>query len=324
MADLAFGILAPSSTTSWARNFNPNGSSILGRVAIKKGQPEATSNLGGGMSTTTGLPFDMETQSFGKLEANDKNKSKVVEASQRAEPEAEKIANERARANVEAEKAKSSDRLRSAAKERSNASEVALKLAKEAIANLETDLEESKKEKEIADIEISKAFQAGKDDALENYVEEILPPEVQQSMVGRADYELFQEGVHGAVKVLYTSYEIGMHLRTARREIEQRDAHIQSLQASAEKAENELKKANTSETHSASQVNPIVVEQVNLQILDHVIADRETMSMFATESAKARPYEKGFHDGQKIGIEKMKEKLAKEVYRCKNRGFKHG
>ena len=46
--------------------------------------------------------------------------------------------------------------------------------------------------------------------------------------------------------------------------------------------------------------------------------------MFAIESTKARSYEKGFHEGQKIGIEKMKEKLAEEICRCENRGFKHG
>ena len=42
------------------------------------------------------------------------------------------------------------------------------------------------------------------------------PPEVQQSMVGRQDYEVFREGIHEAVKGLYTAYEIGMRLRAAR------------------------------------------------------------------------------------------------------------
>ncbi|GMP30344.1 hypothetical protein CsSME_00005052 [Camellia sinensis var. sinensis] len=46
--------------------------------------------------------------------------------------------------------------------------------------------------------------------------------------------------------------------------------------------------------------------------------------MFAMETAKGRAYEKGFHEGQKVGIEKTKEKLAEEVYRCENRGFRHG
>ena len=40
-------------------------------------------------------------------------------------------------------------------------------------AKLEANSEASKKAKEIADSEISKAFQAGKDTALENYVEEV-------------------------------------------------------------------------------------------------------------------------------------------------------
>lgn len=39
---------------------------------------------------------------------------------------------------------------------------------------------------------------------------QIFPPKVQQSMVGRADYEVFRESVHGAVKGLHISYEIGM------------------------------------------------------------------------------------------------------------------
>lgn len=49
---------------------------------------------------------------------------------------------------------------------------------------------------------------------------QIFSPEVQQSMVRRADYEVFREGIHGAVKGLYTSYEIGICLRAARREID--------------------------------------------------------------------------------------------------------
>lgn len=46
--------------------------------------------------------------------------------------------------------------------------------------------------------------------------------------------------------------------------------------------------------------------------------------MFAIETARAAAYEKGFHDGQKVGIQKTKEKLAEEVCRCENHGFKHG
>lgn len=88
---------------------------------------------------------------------------------------------------------------------------------------------------------------------------------------------------------------------------------IQSVQAHVEKAKSELKKANTSKTQSANQVNPIVAKRVNRRILDYAIADRETTSMFAIEVAKTKSYAKGFHNSQKIGIEKTKEKLAEEV-----------
>ena len=46
--------------------------------------------------------------------------------------------------------------------------------------------------------------------------------------------------------------------------------------------------------------------------------------MFAIETARGVAYEKGFHDGRLVGIQKTKEKLAEEVCRCENRGFKHG
>ncbi|XP_028096243.1 receptor-like kinase TMK4 [Camellia sinensis] len=86
-------------------------------------------------------------------------KSKAMEASLKAKSEAMKVAEERVSADAEAEKAKSSDQLRLAAEERANVSDDALKLAQEVIAKLEADLEASKKAKEIADSEISKAFQ---------------------------------------------------------------------------------------------------------------------------------------------------------------------
>ena len=74
------------------------------------------------------------------------------------------------------------------------------------------------------------------------FARQIFPPEVQQSMVGRQDYEVFREGIHGAVKGLYTTYEIGMRLRDAYREIDKRDERIRSLEARAGAAERELKK----------------------------------------------------------------------------------
>ena len=52
-------------------------------------------------------------------------------------------------------------------------SENALNLAREAIAKLEADLDESKKAKEVADSEASKAYEAGQSAALANYVEEV-------------------------------------------------------------------------------------------------------------------------------------------------------
>ena len=61
-------------------------------------------------------------------------------------------------------------------------------------------------------------------------------------MVGRQDYEVFHEGIHGAVKGLYTAYEIGMRLRAARRELEKNEEHIRSLEAGAEAVERELRK----------------------------------------------------------------------------------
>lgn len=58
------------------------------------------------------------------------------------------------------------------------------------------------------------------------FTRQIFPPEVQQSMVGRPDFEVFCEGVHGAVRGLYTAYEIGMLLCVAPRDIEQRGERI--------------------------------------------------------------------------------------------------
>ena len=61
-------------------------------------------------------------------------------------------------------------------------------------------------------------------------------------MVGRQDYDVFREGIHGAAKGLYTAYEIGMRLRAAHRELEKKEERIQSLEARAEAAERELRK----------------------------------------------------------------------------------
>ncbi|XP_028095422.1 uncharacterized protein LOC114295400 [Camellia sinensis] len=114
----------------------------------------------------------IEQISFLKVEI-DNEKNKAVVASQMADSEASQAAEERTRADSKVERARNSDQLRLAAKERAKASEDALKLAKEVIAKVEADLEESKKAKEIANSKISKAFQVGKDAALDNYVEEV-------------------------------------------------------------------------------------------------------------------------------------------------------
>ncbi|GMP48058.1 hypothetical protein CsSME_00015551 [Camellia sinensis var. sinensis] len=53
-----------------------------------------------------------------------------------------------------------------------------------------------------------------------------------------------------------------MRLRAARREIEQKDERIRSLEAHTEKAEHKLRKVKTAETQSADQANPIVEERV--------------------------------------------------------------
>ncbi|GMP79111.1 hypothetical protein CsSME_00034780 [Camellia sinensis var. sinensis] len=111
---------------------------------------------------------------IGFLTAEVKNeKGKVAKASLRAESKAMKTTAERAKTDAEADKAKTTDELRLATMERANANEEALKLANATIAKLEADLEESKRAMKNAESEISKSFQAGKNAALENYVEEV-------------------------------------------------------------------------------------------------------------------------------------------------------
>ncbi|XP_028065525.1 uncharacterized protein LOC114268540 [Camellia sinensis] len=114
----------------------------------------------------------IEQIAFLKIEV-ESEKSKAVEASQRDDSEAAKAVEGHARADSEAESARNSDQLRLAAKNRAKASEDALQLAKEVIAKLEADLEESKKAKEKVDFEVSKAFQARQEAALESYAEEV-------------------------------------------------------------------------------------------------------------------------------------------------------
>ena len=106
--------------------------------------------------------------------------------------------------------------------------------------------------------------------------------------------------------------------------LEQRDERIQKLEARAEKAERELRKIRSAESQSASQPNSVVEERVTQRLISDAIADRNMANMFAIETARVAAYEKGFHDGRKIRIQKTKEKFAEEVCRCENCGFKHG
>ncbi|XP_028100560.1 uncharacterized protein LOC114299932 [Camellia sinensis] len=91
----------------------------------------------------------------------------------RAEFEVARAKMEAVRAEAEMERARNANQLRLAAEQKANVSEAALKLAQEAIAKLEADLAESKKAKEVADSEASKAYEAGQGAALANYVEEL-------------------------------------------------------------------------------------------------------------------------------------------------------
>ena len=106
--------------------------------------------------------------------------------------------------------------------------------------------------------------------------------------------------------------------------MEKKEEHIRSLEARVEAAERELRKIKEAQVQPTGQVNPIVEERVTSRLISAAIADRETASMFALESANGRSYEKGFHEGRLVGIQKTKEKLAEEVCRCENRGFRHG
>ncbi|GMP69639.1 hypothetical protein CsSME_00028824 [Camellia sinensis var. sinensis] len=142
-------------------------------------------------------------------------------------------------------------------------------------------------------------------DVAVEFARQIFPPEVQQSMVERRDFEVFRDGIHGAVKWLYTAYDVSMHLQEARRESEKKDERNRSLEIRVEKAERELrelKNVQTSTSVASGQSKLVVVERV---------------------TQRTSSYEKGFQNGLKVGIEKTKQDLAEEVCRCENRGFKH-
>ena len=55
-------------------------------------------------------------------------------------------------------------------------------------------------------------------------------------MVSRGDYEVFREGIHGAIRGLYSSYEVGMHLRAAQKNIEHKDGCIWNLERQLDEA----------------------------------------------------------------------------------------
>ncbi|THG07391.1 hypothetical protein TEA_013110 [Camellia sinensis var. sinensis] len=74
VADLAFGLSAPPSTTSYAGNFMPEEPPLLGRIVIELSKPEAIPSLGNDISTITGLCTDVATQTFDQAKASEKNK----------------------------------------------------------------------------------------------------------------------------------------------------------------------------------------------------------------------------------------------------------
>ena len=90
-------------------------------------------------------------------------------------------------------------------------------------------------------------------DVAVKFARQIFLSEVQQSMVRRRDFKVFRDGIHGAVKGLYTTCEVGMRLREARRESEKRDERNRSLEIRAEKADRELRELKNVQT-SASVV----------------------------------------------------------------------
>ncbi|THG01334.1 hypothetical protein TEA_015834 [Camellia sinensis var. sinensis] len=73
------------------------------------------------------------------------------------------------------------------------------------------------------------------------FTRQIFPSEVQQSMANRGDYEVFREGIHGAIKGLYSSYEIGMHLRAASKEFVHKNGWIRNLERRLKEAEEKVK-----------------------------------------------------------------------------------
>ncbi|GMP65223.1 hypothetical protein CsSME_00026116 [Camellia sinensis var. sinensis] len=87
------------------------------------------------------------------------------------------------------------------------------------------------------------------------FMRQIFSPEVHRPMATQADYDVFREGIHGAVRGLYSSYEIGMRLRSARKEIDHKEGRIwnleRQLKEAEEQAENEAQKAKIAEMKTA-------------------------------------------------------------------------
>ena len=76
VADLAYGMSASPPTTSYAGSFMPQEPPLLGRIVIELSQPEAVSNSGNDMSTTTRLHSDQATQTVHQAEASGTDKIK--------------------------------------------------------------------------------------------------------------------------------------------------------------------------------------------------------------------------------------------------------
>ncbi|XP_028112948.1 uncharacterized protein LOC114311069 [Camellia sinensis] len=183
---------------------------------------------------TVGRIADLGRRLHDDLSRIDRLQTKADGQKSRAEFEVMRAAMESAQAEAEKERARTAEQLCSDAESRANASEELLKLAKEALAEVEVQLGELKAAKEKADSEASAAFEAGRSAAYTKY-----------------DYDVFPEGIHGAVTGLYTAYEIGKRLCAARWELEKKEERIRSLEAHAEATEHELRKTRAAQAQSA-------------------------------------------------------------------------
>ncbi|XP_028076612.1 uncharacterized protein LOC114278707 [Camellia sinensis] len=240
-------------------------------------------------------------EQIGFLEAKIENeKSNAVEASQIAEFEAATTVDERVRVDAEKKKAKSSDQLRLPPEERENTVEYALKLAKEVITKLEADLEESKKAKEIADSEISKAFEATVGRIAE---------------IGHRQHDAIKQiGFLKAEIENEKSKTMGRIAEIGRR---QHDA-IEQIGFLEAKIENEKSNAVEASQRAEFEAATTADERLAKEVITKLEADLEE-SKKAKEIADSE-ISKAFEAGKDAALENYVE----EVPKFENRGFKHG